>query len=336
MNFNYKKIYSYGLLVIFIVLIITGFLLALAVNFMHGAFSLRLIKISIINIAALTGGILLNIYIAGKMVRRAHPALILHISVIVIGGILLTGFFYIFLTEPVFFLYSSNLIKSYYLINAIFAFSFSAITSGFVIYQDIVLQKEKLLHEEYMLRMEMEHKLYNAKINPHFLFNSLNLILSLLPRQALAEEAIIKLSDLLRYHLAASEKKFVILSEELDAVRSYLFIQKLRFEKRLAFTITAAVNPVVPPLLILPLVENCIKHNMKSEGHLKISIIISKQDDHILVQVADSAKKLSPDMIGVGSGLSITRKRTELAGGQFQIIDGSVSISLPAGIPDYD
>lgn len=98
-----KKFYFNSILVILLVLVTTGFLLALVVNFMHGKFSPRLIKISIINTLALSGGVVLNFFVSGRIIRRFHPAWVFPSSLVIISGVTLTGFFYIFLLEPLFF-----------------------------------------------------------------------------------------------------------------------------------------------------------------------------------------------------------------------------------------
>ncbi|MGA9408353.1 MAG: histidine kinase, partial [Bacteroidota bacterium] len=101
--------------------------------------------------------------------------------------------------------------------------------------------KEKELNEERLTRTKMEAELQalQAKINPHFLFNTLNSIASLISENPKAAESTVeKLSELFRYTLKSAEKNSVSVAEELDIVRTYLEIEKVRFGHRLEYDIT--------------------------------------------------------------------------------------------------
>jgi signal transduction histidine kinase len=105
-----------------------------------------------------------------------------------------------------------------------------------------------------------------ARTDPHFLYNSLNMVAGLIDEDpALAEKALEKLSDLFRYALEGSQKEQVTLGEELAAVRGYLEVQALRLGERLRYEIEndADVEALpVPPLLLQPLVENAVLHGV--------------------------------------------------------------------------
>ena len=204
MEFSFKRknnINLVSLLVILLILISTGFLLALIVNFMHGKFSSRLIKISFINSFALAGGVMISLFITGNLVSRIKSRYIFLISFGMIVSVSFSGFLYILILEPFFFFYGSNLVQSYLMINFVFALSLTVISSGFLVYQQRLLEKEKIISQERLLRKDMEMKLYNAQIQPHFLFNSFNLMVSLLPEPEKAEEAIMMLSQIIRSEL---------------------------------------------------------------------------------------------------------------------------------------
>lgn len=195
-------------------------------------------------------------------------------------------------------------------------------------YQSSLSEKEKLIDEEKHLREQMEQKLYSSKINPHFLFNSLNLMISLLNRPKKAEKALIYLSELLRYTLDASEKKEISIKEEIINVEKYLFIQKLRFEERLGYLIICNDNFLIPPLILQPLVENSIKHNIREVEKLEIKIEVQTDKSEAIIKIIDSNMKVSSDMIGKGTGLDTTKKRVELAGGKFIINNGGIIITF--------
>jgi len=311
------------------ILIITGVLLALIINFIYGKFSGRLIKISIINSMSLAGGVLLNLFITRILVLRIKTPFIFLISFGLIAGVSISGFIYIFFLEPFFFLYGSSLLQSYFLINFVFALSLTIISSGFLVYQQRLLEKEKVITTERLLRKDMEQKLYSARINPHFLFNTLNLMISLIPTPQKAEDALTTLSELLRYHLDVSAMNSVFVSTEIANIKKYLYLQKLRFGDKLNFSINEEIDCPVPPLIIQPLVENSVKHNIKKVKSLFINIDVVQKDSKIIIHVIDSCRNLTSKMVGTGTGLTITKKRTELVGGNFIIENGGIKLEFP-------
>ena len=197
-----------------------------------------------------------------------------------------------------------------------------------MMYREIMAQKEIAIEKEKNLKNQMEMKLLSSKTNPHFLFNSLNMIITLLKKPHKAETAILDLSDLLRHNLENSEKTKISIEEELDSVRKYLSIQKLRFGDKLQYDIINNEKFDIPPLIIQPLVENSIKYNLAKETSLTITICILKNIHSITIQIIDSAKRITPSMLNRGTGLTITKKRIENFGGTFLILKGGIEISF--------
>ncbi|MEM6992732.1 MAG: histidine kinase [Myxococcota bacterium] len=168
-----------------------------------------------------------------------------------------------------------------------------------------------------LLRAQLEH--LQARLNPHFLFNSLNTVAALVeedPTKAVL--AIERLSDLLRYALEGAKRAMVPLSRELDAVRQYLAIEELRFGPRLRWDIAiddSVGEQLVPPLVLQPLVENAVKHGIASRregGRVRITGRRSGGQLEILVEddgVGDSA------VGGTQTGEANVRERLELAFG---------------------
>ncbi len=179
--------------------------------------------------------------------------------------------------------------------------------------------KEKELNEERLTRIKMEAELQalQAKINPHFLFNTLNSIASLISENPKAAESTVeKLSELFRYTLKSAEKSLVSIGEELDIVRTYLEIEKVRFGERLQYDITcddAIREFTIPALIIEPLVENSIKHGIASEilGG-KITVEAIKADGNCLISVIDNGKGISNDGNVNGFGLRSVEERLKL------------------------
>jgi two-component system, LytTR family, sensor kinase len=317
------------LVVLFLLfLFIINIFLGLAINFINGKFSYKFFEITSVNSIFLSIGIILNILITVNLFNKIKRFLLFSLAILIIFGVNLTGFIYIFIYETFFFIYETNLVNSYLLLNFIFSIALSFITTGFIYYQRTTLENEKILNEEKALMNKMEENLYRSKVNPHFLFNTLNMIISLLKEPLKAEKAMVALSELLRFNLSVTEKDLIPVKDEIESIEKYLYIQKLRFEERLEFKINCSENFSLPPLILQPLVENSIKHNIGEKARLKIEINIYKKDKKNIIEIYDSFRKLDDKMVDTGTGLSITKQRVELTGGEFIIKDGGVTIIL--------
>ncbi len=133
--------------------------------------------------------------------------------------------------------------------------------------------------KEKQARTQLELSSLRSRINPHFLFNTLNSISGLIySDQAKAEEMIEQLAELLRYNLLMTENPLISLESELKAITDYLKIEKIRFGDRLTFEIKNRIeNLQIPPLLLLTLVENAIKHGIaKNINGGKVEVLLSE------------------------------------------------------------
>jgi sensor histidine kinase YesM len=201
--------------------------------------------------------------------------------------------------------------------------------------------REKELNEERLegLRTRAELDALQAKINPHFLFNTLNSIASLISENpAVAESTVEKLSELFRYTLQRSGNNTVRLSEELEIVRSYLEIEKVRFGDRLRFEIRSdeSLNDFqIPPLLIQPLVENSIKHGIAAEPlGGSVDVEARRKGNSCIVTVTDSGKGFAAAGEDAGFGLKSIRERLNLLYGDrasLRVQEGTsqVQITIP-------
>lgn len=318
-NHKYSKLITSIFLPVFLM---TLFILPLLFTVLKRYFSFELIPTSIVNSLIMTGGILLNIFIHRQLFGKLNTLYIYILLFFTSVGISLFGFVYILISHPLFFLYGLEVIISYILIIFIIISSISFFTSG-------IYRFQKKIEEESKLRERMEREMYSSKINPHFLFNSLNLMVSLLDDKDKAEDVLIRLSELLRYNLEASKKEKISINLELDSVRKYLYIQKERFGKRLDYKINSQSKCLIPPLLLQPLVENSIKHNLDKINHILITIDTKEINNLLHITIMDSESKLNENMVGNGTGLEVTKKRIELNMGTFQIKNGGIEICLP-------
>ena len=172
-----------------------------------------------------------------------------------------------------------------------------------VFYQE--LRERDVLEEKLKtLAAQAELKALRAQINPHFLFNSLNTIASLISTNPpKAEEAVERLADIFRYALSASDKEFVTLKDELEFIYSYLEIEKARFGDRLA--ISKDISPeildtLIPNLVLQPLVENSIKHGFDENGEVRMKIAGHMDGDTVKVEIQDQGRGV-PEEIRMGA-----------------------------------
>jgi hypothetical protein len=153
-----------------------------------------------------------------------------------------------------------------------------------------------------------------AQLQPHFLFNTLNSVSSLLYRDARAADRMIaRLAELLRLSLGVDARTEIPLREELALLGRYLEIERLRFEERLRVELDLAPEAAevpVPPLLLQPLVENAVRHAVarRREGG-RVAIGARVEGDSLVVRVADDGPGLPPGGAIPGVGLSNTRAR---------------------------
>ena len=187
---------------------------------------------------------------------------------------------------------------------------------------------EHRLEEQERLLMAARVEALASQINPHFLFNTLTSILSLIRSQPeTARLLIVKLSGLLR-RLLSSQDHFVTLREELEAIDEYLDIEQMRFGTKLE--IDKQIDPdtldvVVPSMLLQPIVENSIKHGIEPKvGPGRILIKSVRQDGHAIIDVIDNgvgvAQHDSGRVKGTGIGLRNVNERLRVIyGSNYQL-----------------
>jgi two-component system, LytTR family, sensor kinase len=165
------------------------------------------------------------------------------------------------------------------------------------------IKEQKLLLENLAKTSELE--LLKSQLNPHFLFNALNSIKALvLIDQEKAREAIIKLSELLRFTLNYEKTPLINLSDEIDEVVKYLELEKIRFGNRLDVHIdlqAESLDAKVPPAMVLTLAENAIKHGITRlpDGGM-ISISSSISGGHCRIEVTNTGTLKVNGNSGIG------------------------------------
>jgi two-component system sensor histidine kinase AlgZ len=175
----------------------------------------------------------------------------------------------------------------------------STIISSLFIFTSLSIQRhrrrathsERLVLRERQAALEVQLQALQARTNPHFLFNSLNTVASLIPDDPeLAERTLERLADLFRYALDATKTRAVPLHREIEVVRDYLAVQQARFGDRLRTTVELdprAAEVQVPPLLLQPLVENAILHGMANRKTGTVLVAARLDGDQVIIEVRD-------------------------------------------------
>ncbi|HEY4655121.1 MAG TPA: histidine kinase [Cyclobacteriaceae bacterium] len=170
-----------------------------------------------------------------------------------------------------------------------------------------------------------------SQVNPHFLFNSLNALTNLVYEdQDKAVEFIKQLSEVYRYVLDTRDREVVPLEEELKFLKSYLFLQQIRFGDKLDIQLNLnGATTDVPPLCLQMLVENAIKHNIVSE-QMPLRIQIYHDSDYLVVENDLQFKDTSSDTPGLGLE-NITKRYEFLTSRKVQVLraDGKFVVKLP-------
>jgi sensor histidine kinase YesM len=214
--------------------------------------------------------------------------------------------------------------------------------------QDTTLElRTRQVEQERANKLLVEARLSSleSRIHPHFLFNTLNSIASLIPSDPKRAEAMVeKLASLLRFSISANQTSLVPLAQELKIVRAYLDIECTRFGQRLQYEIS--VPDVlgdfrVPPLALQTLVENSVKHVVaQSTKPASIKVDGALQNGYLVLSVTDDGAGFSLADIAPDHGLGNLVARLEFLFGESAHLNVNrigertvVAIAIPAGEP---
>ena len=160
-------------------------------------------------------------------------------------------------------------------------------------------------------QLELQFESLKSQISPHFLFNCLNTISSLLYKDAkLAEEFIRRMAETFQYVINNQKRTFVSLREELEFVKSYYYLLQVRFENNLKLEINIPKNLLdspIPPLTLQMLIENAVKHNQIDNENSLLVYLSVKDNTHLLITNTKTSGFTRPTSTKVG--LENIRKR---------------------------
>ncbi len=176
---------------------------------------------------------------------------------------------------------------------------------------------EKSSREKLQRSQEAQILYLKSQVNPHFLFNTLNNLYGLTySKSDLAPKMVLGLSETMRYLIYETEQKLVPIQKELDFIRNYLELEKMRisFPENIRVSFNFQLDSVfIPPLLLLPFVENCFKHGTigkEDDGWMEIDIW--DKNNHLFFVCKNSFKNKNGDAKSSGIGLKNVKKRLML------------------------
>jgi two-component system LytT family sensor kinase len=221
---------------------------------------------------------------------------------------------------------------------------YAGIYFGLKYYESLQQQREATLRAA-TLAQEAQLKMLRYQLNPHFLFNTLNAISTLIidNENRTANQTVMRLSEFLRYTLDQDPMKKVTLRQEIEAMNLYLTTEKLRFGERLKLEYAvedAALEALVPSLLLQPLIENAVKYAVSpSEQGGTIRVEGRARGSMLELAVADDGPGLNTGAApgaGRGVGLRNTRERLSVLyedRHRFATLDNKPGLRIELGLP---
>lgn len=202
-----------------------------------------------------------------------------------------------------------------YMLSVAFIAGFFLVSSSIIKFAVDWFSNERIRRNLESEKKDMELQFLKSQLNPHFLFNSLNNIYSLAYQKSdKTADAILKLSEIMRYMIYESNDSWVSLDKEVEYVQSYVELQKLRFKDGAAVEIS--INGVIDgqkivPLILISFVENAFKHGVANDpgDPIKINIIANQKILHF--SVTNKKNTTNKDAIG-GVGLNNVERRLQL------------------------
>ncbi|AXE21957.1 hypothetical protein DR864_29275 (plasmid) [Runella rosea] len=205
---------------------------------------------------------------------------------------------------------SNYIYKGFYLVSIV------GLTSGIKLSKNQLTEKQKAeaIEKE---KLQTELLLLKSQINPHFFFNTLNNLYALtLKKSDRAPEMVLKLSDLMSYSLYESDGLTVSLDKEISHIRNYIELETVRLGTKMTmnFVVNGPIGQqLIPPLLFLPIIENCFKHSATNVPGGVITVSITITPDTILLETRNPSHSTGSALTKKGGlGLRNVQRRLQL------------------------
>ncbi len=283
--------YRIGMLRWDVVRLVTGILITSGIahcivrTLERGARPKRVVVLSLVSSVPLAGGWLLLLFAIGRMVGRGRRM-------------------------------PDRYIAPWLVEHSMILLAWTACFLAIVLWRrSIALERETFAIRDRAQRAKLEA--LSHQLRPHFLFNSLNSLRSLIDADnERAREMVTRLSEFLRYTVQSGPGDMVSLGEEIEALERYLDVERERFEDSLDFALDVSADAArtrVPELLLLPLVENAVTHGLThTREDIEILLDARVSDDRLQIRVSNRGTLDPVSSNGAGTGLENVRRRLEL------------------------
>ncbi|MES2515400.1 MAG: sensor histidine kinase [Bacteroidota bacterium] len=201
--------------------------------------------------------------------------------------------------------------------GALFFLSHRGLNFLIVFVLSLLMKTRERLKQTETEKANAELSYLKAQINPHFLFNTLNSIYSLaIQKNDRTADAVVKLSDMMRYVLNDSNTNFVLLEKEINYITSYIELQRMRLASNVQLSYACEGNVAdkkIAPLVLIPFIENAFKHGVNSEENSNIDIKIVVTDIHLKMSVKNNCVTTNNNTLNKsGLGIENTIARLKL------------------------
>lgn len=209
--------------------------------------------------------------------------------------------------------------------SAYISFAIAVTASGIYAITQHSIKRELQIKELEKQQVTSNMQLLKSQLSPHFLFNAMNSLYSLsLKKSEKLPEAILTVSDLLRYVTYDSNENFVNIQKEIDYLNNYIALQKLRLsaDSQIVFDIqNNNPNVQIAPMIIVPFFENAFKHSVDANGVARINAQLITTKSHIEFHIENSKQKEKQKDMTHGIGIQNVKSRLRLIYGSKHTLD---------------
>ena len=229
------------------------------------------------------------------------------IFILVLCGFFFERFFYFIVNDP-----------DSHISGIPLALFFVVLTTAMKYFKEGIT-KQYRFQEDRFKQVQTELALLKSQVNPHFFFNTLNSLYALsLEKSDQVPDVVLKLSDLMRYVLDSSNKKTVPLEDEVQFLKSYISLEKLRISEKtdIRVSVKGDLKPhCVAPMLLIPFVDNSFKHGLSSsigDGYVYVSLTMERKNLHFQVKNSKPQPESRDKTEMPGMGLENVKRRISL------------------------